>query len=288
MNKTEKSQITPAGLYIVATPIGNLGDITLRALDILRLVDLICCEDTRVSGNLLSHYGIKKPLLSYNDHNAGDRRPEIFTAIENGKKVALISDAGTPLVSDPGYKLVRECLDKGYYVTTLPGSSSVLSALCLSGLPSDQFFFGGFLPTKSDALKKHIASLSTIPATLIFFESARRLEETLAVLLEVLSDRQAAIVREITKLYEESRRGKLSELLANIQQNGTPKGEVVIVIAPPQEAESLANQNIEDQLALLLKSHSVKEAATIIAEQTGKPRKEIYAKAIQIMATFAI
>ena len=283
MSNTEKPQITPAGLYIVATPIGNFGDITLRALDILRIADLICCEDTRVSGNLLAHYGIKKPLLSYNDHNAGERRPEIFAAIENGKRVALISDAGTPLVSDPGYKLVREALDRGFFVTTLPGASSVLSALCLSGLPSDQFFFGGFLPTKTEALKKHIANLATIPATLIFFESARRLKETLAILQEILSDRQAAIVREITKLYEESRRGKLSELLANIQQKGVPKGEVVIVIAPPQDAEIIANHNIESQLALLLKSHSVKEAATILAEQTGMSRKELYAKALRIV-----
>ena len=282
--KTESSQITPAGLYIVATPIGNLGDITLRGLDILRLADLILCEDTRVSGNLLSHYGIKKPLLSYNDHNAAERRPEVFSAIENGKKIALISDAGTPLVSDPGYKLVREALDMGFYVTTIPGASSILSALCLSGLPSDQFFFGGFLPTKSEALRKHIASLAKVPATLIFFESARRLEESLAALQECLSDRQAAVVREITKLYEESRRGKLSELLANIQQNGTPKGEVVIVIAPPQAEEALASQNTEEQLTLLLNSHSVKEAASILAEQTGKPRKEIYAQALKIMA----
>jgi len=281
----EKSQITPAGLYIVATPIGNMGDITLRALDILRIADLILCEDTRVSGVLLAHYGIKKPLLSYNDHNAGERRPEIFLGIENGKKVALISDAGTPLVSDPGYKLVRECLERGFYVTTLPGASSVLSALCLSGLPSDQFFFGGFLPAKAEALKKHVASLAQIPATLIFFESARRLDESLAVLRDILADRQAAIVREITKLYEETRRGKLSELLAHILQNGAPKGEVVIVIAPPQAAEGEATFNMETQLALLLKSHSVKEAASILAEQTGKPRKEIYALALKISAS---
>ncbi len=278
----EKSQITPAGLYIVATPIGNMSDITLRALDILKLADLILCEDTRVSGNLLAHYGIKKPLLSYNDHNASDRRPEIFAAIEAGKRVALISDAGTPLVSDPGYKLVRKSLELGFYVTAIPGASSVLAALCLSGLPSDQFFFGGFLPAKTEALRKYVASLAAVPATLIFFDSARRLEESLEILQEVLSDRQAAVVRELTKLYEESRRGKLSELLANIQQNGAPKGEVVIVIAPPQEAEAIANQNIEAQLALLLKSHSVKEAATILAEQTGKPRKEIYAMALKL------
>jgi 16S rRNA (cytidine1402-2'-O)-methyltransferase len=283
-NKVEErsNQINPVGLYIVSTPIGNLSDITLRALDILKLVDLIVCEDTRVSGVLLSHYGIKKPLLSYNDHNADERRPEIFAAINAGKRIALISDAGTPLVSDPGYKLVREALEKNIYVTAIPGASSVMTALCLSGLPSDSFYFGGFLPAKTEALKKYIASLATIPATLIFFESARRLEESLAALRDGLSDRQAAIVREITKLYEESRRGKLSELLKNIQENGAPKGEIVIVVAPPQETEMAENQNVEAQLALLLKSHSVKEAAAIIAEQTGRSRKEIYGLALKI------
>lgn len=280
--RTESNQINPVGLYIVATPIGNLSDITLRALDILKLVDLIVCEDTRVSGGLLSHYGIRKPLVSYNDHNAAERRPEIFEAINNGKRVALISDAGTPLVSDPGYKLVREALEQGLYVTAIPGASSVLAALCLSGLPSDSFYFGGFLPAKTEALKKYITSLANVPATLIFFESARRIEESLGVLRDVLSDRQAAIVRELTKLYEENRRGKLSELLENIQKNGSPKGEVVIVISPPQAEEAINNNDIETQLNILLKSHSVKEAASIIAEQTGRSRKEIYAIALKI------
>lgn len=280
--QTESSQINPVGLYIVATPIGNMSDITLRALDILKLVDLIVCEDTRVSGGLLAHYGIKKTLISYNDHNADERRPEILAAINSGKRVALISDAGTPLVSDPGYKLAREALEQDIYVTAIPGASSVLAALCLSGLPNDQFFFGGFLPTKTEALKKYIASLAAVPATLIFFESARRLEESLAALQTGLSDRNAAIVREITKLYEESRRGKLSQLLDNIRENGAPKGEVVIVIAPPGKEETLSNQDIESHIRLLLKSHSVKEAASIIAEQTGRPRKEIYALALKI------
>ena len=282
------NQVNPIGLYIVATPIGNLSDISLRALDILKLVDIIACEDTRVSGGLLSHYGINKPLISYNDHNGDERRPEIFAEIERGRRVALISDAGTPLVSDPGYKLVREAMAKGIYVTAIPGASSVLAALCLSGLPSDSFFFGGFLPSKTEALRKYIANLAAVPATLIFFESARRLEESLAVLRDVLTDRQGAIVREITKLYEESRRGKLSELLENIEKNGAPKGEVVIVIAPPGEVEVMEKQQLEKNLELLLKSHSVKEAAAIIAEQTGSPRKEIYALALKIQANLRI
>ncbi len=282
MNDTS-TQINPVGLYIVSTPIGNLSDITLRALDILKLADLIICEDTRVSGKLLAHYGIKKPLLSYNDHNAGQRRPEIFAEIEKGKRVALISDAGTPLVSDPGYKLVREALEQGIYVTAIPGASSVITALCLSGLPSDSFFFGGFLPSKSEALKKYIANIASIPTTLVFFESARRLSESLPALLEGLSDRNAAIMRELTKLYEEGRRGKLSELIEDIRENGEPKGEVVLVIAPP-ETETIAIENIQEKLEFLLKSHSVKEAASILAEQTGLPRKEIYSMALKIKA----
>ncbi len=279
----ESRQITPPGLYIVSTPIGNLSDISLRALNILKLADLIICEDTRVTLVLLTHYGIKKPLLSYNDHNADERRPEIFAAINSGKIVALVSDAGTPLVSDPGYKLAREALSKDIYVTAIPGASSVLAALCLSGLPSDQFFFGGFLPAKTEALKKYIASLTAVPSTLIFFESARRLEESIKVLIEVLYDRDGAIVREITKLYEESKRGKLSELLGWIEKNGAPKGEVVLVIAPPGEKD-IKKQDIEAQIMLLLKSHSVKETAAIIAEQTGRPRKEIYAIALKIQS----
>ncbi len=225
----------PPGLYIVATPIGNLRDITLRALDALNAADLIVCEDTRVSGKLLSHYGISKPTLSYNDHNGPERRPKIMAALTEGKCVALVSDAGTPLVSDPGYKLVREAIERGFYVTTLPGASSVLSALCLSGLPTDRFLFAGFLPAKKEACRKAIQTLANVPSTLVLFESARRLPETLALLQEVLGNREAAVVREITKLYEESRRGTLQELHAHYEKAGAPKGEVVIVVGPPGE-----------------------------------------------------
>jgi len=276
------TQITPAGLYIVATPIGNLGDITLRALDILRLVDAVACEDTRVSGKLLAHYGIKKPLISYNDHNAGDRRPEIFAMLAEGKRVALISDAGTPLVSDPGYKLVREAVEKGIYVTTLPGASSVLSAICLSALPSDQFFFGGFLPAKSEARKKYLQTVEKIPATIIFFESAKRLADSLGAMAEILTGRSVAISREITKLYEETIRGDLREVLEIVQQKEI-KGEVVVIISPPEDAQEFLQEDIEKQIKNLLKSHSVKESASIIAEQTGKSRKEIYALALKIL-----
>jgi 16S rRNA (cytidine1402-2'-O)-methyltransferase len=272
----------PPGLYIVATPIGNLKDITLRALEVLGMADLIVCEDTRVSGKLLSHYGIHKPTLSYNDHNAADRRPKIFSALEEGQRVALISDAGTPLVSDPGFKLASEAHARGIYVTTLPGPSSTLAALCLSGLPTDRFFFAGFLPPRKEACRKDLQALMAIPATLVFFESARRLIDTLSLMREVLGDRKAAVVREITKLYEESRRASLSELVRQYERDGEPRGEVVIVVGGPQDAP-IPEEVIAAKLKLLLASHSVKEAASIMAEETGQPRKEIYTLALRLM-----
>lgn len=278
----ELLQHCPSGLYIVATPIGNLADITLRAIDILGACDLILCEDTRVSKKLLSHYGISKPTLSYNDHNGEERRPQIFEALESGKRVALISDAGTPLVSDPGYKLVREVIERGFYVTSLPGASSVMAALCLSGLPTDRFLFAGFLPAKTEACRTEITSLREINATLVLFESARRLQDTLFLLHDILGNRPAAIVREITKLFEETRRGTLLELIAHYNEAGEPKGEVVIVIGAPLAQEATA-ESIEAKLTLLLASHSIKEAAAILAENTGKPRKELYALALKIM-----
>lgn len=280
--KSKTSQtLHPPGLYIVATPIGNLKDITFRAIELLQAADLILCEDTRVTAKLLSHYGITAPTLSYNDHNGQERRPKIFAALEAGQCVALVSDAGTPLVSDPGYKLAKEALERGIHVTTMPGASSVLAALCLSGLPSDRFFFAGFLPAKQEACKKELRVLSAIPSTLVFFESARRLVETLEIMRETLGDRNAAVVREITKLYEESRRAPLQELLTHYKETGEPKGEVVIVVGPPLAAET-DTADMEQKLALLLQSHSVKEAAAILAEQTGLPRKEIYSLALKL------
>ncbi|MDE3016151.1 MAG: 16S rRNA (cytidine(1402)-2'-O)-methyltransferase [Pseudomonadota bacterium] len=278
--KQDSSQMQP-GLYIVATPIGSLRDMTLRALDTLKAADLILCEDTRVTAKLLSHYGIRKPTLSYNDHNGKERRPKIMAMLQEGKCLALVSDAGTPLISDPGYKLAREVVERGFYITALPGASSVLAGLCLSGLPTDRFFFAGFLPAKKEACRKEVAALAAVPATLIFFESARRLPETLALLNEGLGNRPAAVARELTKLYEETRRGALQELQAHYEKTGAPKGEVVIVIAPPEKA-AISDADIETKLRFLLVSHSVKEAATILAEQTGRPRKEIYALALKL------
>jgi 16S rRNA (cytidine1402-2'-O)-methyltransferase len=277
----ESGQHCPPGLYIVATPIGNLRDITLRALDVLRLADLILCEDTRVTQKLLSHYGISKPTLSYNDHNGSGRRPQVFEALDNSRRVALVSDAGTPLVSDPGYKLAREAMARGYYVTTLPGASSVMGALCLSGLPTDRFLFAGFLPAKTEACRREAAALAAVDATLVFFESARRLTDTLAVLLDALGDRPAAVVREITKLFEESRRATLGQLLAHYTHEGEPRGEVVIVVGAPLHNE-ISPQDLVEKLKLLLASHSLKEAASILAEHTGKPRKELYALGLSL------
>lgn len=279
---TIEKQWQPPGLYIVATPIGNLQDITLRALEFLKQADLIACEDTRVSGKLLSFYGISKPTLSYNDHSGEGRRAEIIEALKNGRRVALVSDAGTPLVSDPGYKLVREVIEQGIYVTALPGASSVLMALCLSGLPSDRFFYAGFLPPKKEALKKEIASLSTIPSTLVIFESAKRLSDTLLALKNGLGNRKASVVRELTKLYEEAKRGALSELCDYYTANGEPKGELVIVVAPPGETQ-ISQRDIESKLQLLLGSMGVKESASIVAEESGRPRKEIYSLALALM-----
>lgn len=280
--KPEHSQTYPAGLYIVATPIGNLRDITLRALDVLGLCDVILCEDTRISGKLMSHYGIKAKLVSYHDHNGDERRPQVMQMLSEGKRLALVSDAGTPLISDPGFKLVRDVQQAGFYVSVLPGASSVLSALCLSGLPTDEFTFAGFLPTKQQALKEQLQRFTVTPATVVFFESARRLAETLAMMQQLWGTRQVAVARELTKLFEEVKRGTPEELLAYYSEKGEPKGEVVLVVEPAQAVAD--EQDVEALLATLLKSHSVKDAASIAAEQTGKPRKEIYALALKLQA----
>lgn len=278
--KPSTSQTYPPGLYIVATPIGNLRDMTLRALDVLHLCDTILCEDTRVSGKLMAHYGIKTPLLSYHDHNGEARRPQVMEMLAHGKRVALISDAGTPLISDPGYKLVHMVSKAGYYVSVLPGASSVLAALCLSALPCNEFYFAGFLPAKQEAYKEKLSRLAIIPATLVIFESNKRVGETCRELLTYFGDRQVAIARELTKLHEEIKRGSLSELADYYAQRSPPKGEVVMVISPPDKAT--ATHDIPAMLAILLKDHSVKEAAAIVAEQTGKPRKEIYGIALTL------
>lgn len=272
-----KNAVVP-GLYLVATPIGNLGDITLRALDVLAACDRVICEDTRVSGKLLEHFGIKKPLLPYNDHNADKQRGGIMQMLRDGERIAFISDAGTPLVSDPGYKLVRECIAEGIAVTALPGANAPLTALQLSGLPSDAFSFIGFLPPKSAGRKKHLAEWKNAPGTLIAFETAPRLHDALKDIQEALGDREVAVARELTKLHEEILRGLVSELIENFKE---PKGEIVLVIGRGQ-AEAMSDADVEKELKKALETMSTKEAAAVVAEISGRPRKEIYSLAIDL------
>jgi 16S rRNA (cytidine1402-2'-O)-methyltransferase len=271
-----------AGLHIVATPIGNLGDITLRALETLAGADLIACEDTRVTRKLLDRYAISTPLTPYHEHNAAQARPILLQKIADGAAVALVSDAGTPLVSDPGFKLVRGAQEAGHNVTTLPGASSLLAALTIAGLPTDQFLFAGFLPPKDAARRARIAELSRIPATLVLFETGPRAAAALAELALGLGDtRQAALCRELTKLHEEVLRGDL-KTLAGICAGNEPRGEIVLVIAPPQQAEPVSTAEADEMLRQALTRASVKDAVGEVADATGLPRREIYRRALAL------
>lgn len=267
------------GLYLVATPIGNLGDITLRAIDILKRVDAIACEDTRVSGFLLKSHEIKKPLLSIHDHNELQDSDKIIARIREGQAIALISDAGMPLISDPGYKLIRECQKADVYITSLPGANAPLMALQLSGIPSDQFSFLGFLPSKTTARREELAKWKTVSSTLIFFESANRIEKSLEDILDVLGDREMALARELTKMFEEVRRGKVSELIASLQDSA-PKGEIVLIIeGAKSDSEEL---NLEEILEEALKHHSLKDAVALVQGRTGLPKKQVYSLALEL------
>lgn len=280
--KTLDSAPLPPGLYLVATPIGNLRDITLRALDILAGVDMVACEDTRVSGKLMQAYGIKAKLVSYNDHNGDRQRGPIIEKLTAGGRVALISDAGTPLISDPGYKLVRDCLDLGIMVTTLPGANAVLPALQLSGLPSDRFTFAGFSPPKSAARREWLQALRGAPGTLVTYETGPRIAAALADMAAVLGgDREAAVVREITKMFEESRRGTLQSLAEQYAGEDPPKGEIVIVIGAGAEEQASAD-DVDALLRAALGSLSVRDAAAHVAAATGLPKKQIYERALQV------
>lgn len=269
------------GLHLVATPIGNLRDITLRALEVLAGVDLIVCEDTRVSKKLCDAYDIRAQLVPYNDHNADRQRGGIIARLAQGEKVALISDAGTPLVSDPGFKLVRDCLDLGINVTSLPGANAPLSALQLSGLPSDKFCFIGFLPPKETARRKVLEEWKNVPATIVAFETAPRLFESLRDIEKIMGAREAAVARELTKMFEEVRRGKISELIAHYEAEGAPKGEIVLVIAPPGQ-KIYDDEELNRMLRGALKDMSTKDAAAFVAESTGMPKKKLYEMALKI------
>lgn len=270
------------GLYLVATPIGNLGDISARAVDVLKSADLIACEDTRNTQKLLTLLGIGgKKLTAYHNFNAEKACPKILEHLQNDEMIALVSDAGTPLVSDPGYKLVRKCVDNGIYVTSVPGACAFLTALQLSGLPSHRFLFQGFLPPKTTARKKELTELSRVPATLIFYESPQRLEETLTDMLEILGNRFAAVVREITKKFEQTVRGTFTDLLDGYAQNGYPKGEIVIVVEPPatEKADPVEIDALLNQALLTMR---VKDAAAFVAEQTGESKKNLYQRALDL------
>ena len=267
------------GLHLVATPIGNLGDVTLRALWVLRNADRILCEDTRVTARLLSRFGIATPLSPYHDHNADRVRPIVLEALHRGEKVALVSDAGTPLVSDPGFKLVRDALAENLPVTAAPGPSAALTALILSGLPPEVFLFAGFLPPRSAARRRMLAQWVKLVATLVFFEGPSRLAASLSDMAEILSDRNVAVARELTKRYEEVRRGRLSALAEHYREAGPPRGEVVIVVGPP-EPEAPREADIDTRLDRLLDTHSLRDAVAQLAAETGIPRRSLYDRAL--------
>jgi 16S rRNA (cytidine1402-2'-O)-methyltransferase len=267
------------GLYLVATPIGNLADVTLRALAVLRGVDRIFCEDTRVTGKLLARYGISTPLQAYHDHNAERVRPLVLAALRRAERVALVSDAGTPLVSDPGYKLVRVAIAEGLAVTAVPGPSAALTALILSGMPPDAFLFAGFLPPRQTARRRALARWAAVEATLVFYESTPRLAESLAEMAEVLGNREAAVARELTKLHEEVRRGRLADLAEHYRSQGPPRGEAVVVVGPPEPTEP-DQAEIDRRLREALAEFGVSDAAAKIAAETGLPRGDLYRRAL--------
>lgn len=269
-------------LGLVATPIGNLGDLTPRAAEYLKAADAIACEDSRITIRLLQHLGLKKPLLSYHDHNADEMRPKLIERVGRGEKIALVSDAGTPLISDPGFKLVREMASLGLKVTALPGPSAPVMALILSGLPTDRFLFLGFLDSRSAARRTELEEVAAVRASLILFETAPRLVTALGDLRAVLGDRPAAVTRELTKMFEEVRRGSLQELLDHYTEAGPPKGEIVIVIGPPLADAGPSAETLDDALRKALAAMRVKEAAEAVAAATGLPRRQVYQRALEL------
>jgi 16S rRNA (cytidine1402-2'-O)-methyltransferase len=270
------------GLYLVATPIGNLGDITLRALETLAGVDIIACEDTRITRRLTERYAISAQLKPYHEHNAEAARPRILQWLADGASVALVSDAGTPLISDPGFKLVREVSAAGHAVIALPGASSVLSALSVAALPTDRFFFEGFLPPRQTARRARLAELSRIDATLVLFESGNRVQDALADLADIMGGREAAICRELTKMHEEISRGSLTELARRADGLET-RGEFVLVVGPPAaDAPIMTEDALDDLLRSQLELGSVKDAVAHAVELSGRPRREVYARALEL------
>ncbi len=274
----------PPGLYVVATPIGNLGDVSLRAHRTLAAADAILAEDTRVTKTLLAHYGITTPLVAYHEHTGDVVRERMIQRIGDGQALALVSDAGTPLVSDPGYRLVEAAIAANLLVVPIPGASAALAALVVAGLPTDRFFFEGFLPAKSGPRRSRLAELAGIPGTLVLYEAPHRIAEALADAAAVLGDRSATVARELTKLHEQIRRGRLPELAALYAAEPAPRGEIVLLVAPaaPETLAEAAGAGLDGKLRAALARHSVKDAAAVVAGETGLPRREVYGRALAL------
>jgi 16S rRNA (cytidine1402-2'-O)-methyltransferase len=272
----------PGGLYLVATPIGNLGDVTLRALETLAAASTIACEDSRVTRRLLDRYGITTPLVPYHDYNAEAVRPKILALLHSGAAVALVSDAGTPLVSDPGFKLVQAAQAAGHAVTTVPGPSAVLAALTVSGLPTDRFFFEGFLPSREAARRERLDELANIPGSLVFFEAGPRIAAMLGDLADRLGSRPAAVCRELTKLHEEIRRGDLAALARAWRDGAETRGEFVVVVGPRAKGEPAAAIDLDGLLTQALATASLKDAVEAVAAATGSSRRIVYQRALAL------
>ena len=270
------------GLYCVATPIGNLADVTLRALKTLASVDVILCEDTRVTRRLLTHYGIRARLEVYNDHSPASLREKLIAHLGEGASIALVSDAGTPLISDPGYRLITAVRKAGHNVFSIPGASAAVAALSTAGLPTDTFFFTGFLPVKKAARKTQLDELKHVPATLILYESPRRLLSTITDCHDVLGNRQAAVARELTKAFEETVTGTLLELYEDFAARDQIKGEIVILVAPPDEADEENVPDLDTVLKDALSRRTLKDAVAEVTKTTGLARKTVYRRALEL------
>ena len=282
INGKLENTVVVSGLHIVSTPIGNLADISLRALATLRASDLIICEDTRVTAKIKSAFAITTPLLCYNDHNASKTLPKIMELLQKGKTISLVSDAGTPTISDPGYKLVNSAIQEGIFVTSVPGASAILAALPTSGLPTDRFLFLGFLPVREAAKQKTLRALKELKATLIFYESAKRLSSTIKTMADELAPRSAVIARELTKKYEEFLRGDLSALARKATEESGRKGEFVILLGPPQAYEQPKKENVDQMLLRALNHKSLRDAVTSVAQETGLKRRDVYLQALDL------
>ena len=271
-----------SGLYLVATPIGNLGDLSMRTIEILQTVDVIACEDTRITSKILNKYAVKTKKITYHEHSAERTRLTLINMISSGKSVALVSDAGTPIISDPGFKLVRECIKKNFNITAIPGANAAITGLILSGLPANRFMFVGFLSSKKSQRDKELAELSCVQTTLIFYESTRRLVTTLRSMLAFLGDRPAAVARELTKRHEEIRRESISLLLDYYHGIAPPKGEIVIVVGPPLKKNNLSNSDLDALILKQLQTLSVRDTTAKLAFDTKLPKRHIYSRAIKL------